>query len=105
VKYAEGDDDAGIRGNEVSAMVENNSGQDTLSAYVDSSELCNRSNPSRLHSRINDSFECIPLDDRLPLSKDTVAGALLEDAIFYRDDNPGSVDENDSSSPTSTPVM
>jgi hypothetical protein len=40
VKYAKGDDDAGIRGNESSAGVENNSGHDTLSASVNSSERC-----------------------------------------------------------------
>jgi hypothetical protein len=74
-------------------------------ASVDCSELCATSNPSRLDSRRNDSFECIPLDDRLPLSKDTIAIALLEDEIFYRDDNPGSVDENYSSNITSTHVM
>jgi hypothetical protein len=34
-----------------------------------------------------------------------IADALLEDEIFYRDDNPGSVNGNDSSSPTSTPVL
>jgi hypothetical protein len=105
VKYAQGDDNAGIRGNEGSARVENNSGHDTLSAYVDSSELCATSNPSRPDSRRNDSFECIPLDDRIPLRKDTVADALLEDEIFYRSDTPGSVDESDKSSPTSTPGM
>jgi hypothetical protein len=48
---------------------------------------------------------CILLDDRIPLSKDTVADALFEDKIFYRSDTPGSVDESDSSSPTSTPGM
>jgi hypothetical protein len=105
VNYAQGDDDAGIRGNEGNARVENNSGHDTLSAYVDRFELCATSNPSRLDSRRNDSFECIPLDDRLPLSKDTVADALLENEIFYRSDTPVSVDESDSSSPTSTPGM
>jgi hypothetical protein len=105
VKYAQGDDDAGIRGNEGIARFENNSGHDTLSAYVDNSELCATSNTSRLDSRIHDSFECIPLDDRLPLSKDTVADALLEDEIFYRSDIPGSVDESDKISPTSTPGM
>jgi hypothetical protein len=105
VKYAQGDDDSEIRGNEGSARVENNSGHDTVSAYVDSSELCGTSNPSRLYSRRNNSFECIPLDNRLPLSKDTVADSLLENKIFYRSDTPGSEDENDSSSPTSTPVM
>jgi hypothetical protein len=105
VKYAQGDDDAGIWGYEGSARVENNSGHDALSACVDSSELCATSNPSRLDSRRNYSFECIPLDERLPLSKDTVADALHEDEIFYKDDNPGSVDENDSSSPTSTPLL
>jgi hypothetical protein len=45
------------------------------------------------------------MDDRLPLSKDTVADALLEDEIFHRNDTPGSVEEIDSSSPTSTPVF
>jgi hypothetical protein len=45
------------------------------------------------------------MDDRLPLSKDTVADALLEDEIFYINDTPGSVEENDSRSPTSTPVF
>jgi hypothetical protein len=45
------------------------------------------------------------MDDRLPLSKDTVADALLEDEIFYRNDSPGSVEENDSSCPTSTPLF
>jgi hypothetical protein len=39
------------------------------------------------------------------LRKDTIADALLEDEIFYRDDNPGSVDENDSSSTTSTSLL
>jgi hypothetical protein len=39
VKYAQDDDGAGIRGNEGSARVENNSEHDTMSAYVDSSEL------------------------------------------------------------------
>jgi hypothetical protein len=48
---------------------------------------------------------CILLDDRIPLSKDTVADALFEDKIFYRSDTPGSVDESDSSSPTSSPGM
>jgi hypothetical protein len=72
VKYAQGDDDTGIRRNEGSARVENNSGHDTLSAYVDSSELCATSNPSRLDSRRHDSFECIPMDDGLPHDKDTV---------------------------------
>jgi hypothetical protein len=105
VKYAQGDDDAGIWGNEGSSRVENNSGHDTLSAYVDRSELCATSNPSRLVSRRHDFFECIPLDDRLSISKDTVADALLEDEIFYRDDNPGAVDENDISSPTSKPLL
>jgi hypothetical protein len=104
VKYAQSDDDAGIRVNEGSARVENNSGHDTLSAYVVSSELYATSNPSRQDSRSHDFLECIPLDARLPLSKDTVADALLEDEIFYRDDNPRSVDENDRSMSTSTPV-
>jgi hypothetical protein len=45
------------------------------------------------------------MDDRLPLSKNTVADALLEDGIVYRNDTPGSVEENDSSSPTSTPLF
>jgi hypothetical protein len=63
-----------------------------MSAYIDSSEFCATLNPSRLYSRRNDSFECIPLGDKLPLSKDTVADAHLEDEIFYRDDNKGSVD-------------
>jgi hypothetical protein len=89
-KYAQGDDDSGMRGNEESARVDNNSGHDTVSAYVDSSELCATSilNPSRLDSRRRDPFECIPLDDRLPLSKETIADALLEDEIFYRSDTP-----------------
>jgi hypothetical protein len=51
VKNAQGDDDAVIRGNEGSGRVENNSGHDTLSAYVNSSELCATSNPSRIDSR------------------------------------------------------
>jgi hypothetical protein len=92
LKNAQSDDAAGIRVNEGSARVENNSGHDTLSAYVVSSELYATSNPSRLDSRRHDFFECIPLDDRLPLSEDTVADALLEDEIFYRSD-------------TSTPVL
>jgi hypothetical protein len=33
------------------------------------------------------------MDDRLRLSKDNVADALLEDDIFYRNDTPGSVKE------------
>jgi hypothetical protein len=45
------------------------------------------------------------MDDRFPLSKDTVADALLEDEIFFRNDTPGSIEENDSSSPTSTPLF
>jgi hypothetical protein len=45
------------------------------------------------------------MDDRPPLSKDTVADALLEDDICYRNDTPGSVEENDSSSLTSTPLF
>jgi hypothetical protein len=45
------------------------------------------------------------MDDRIPLSKDAVADALLEDAIFYRSDTPGSVEDNDSSSLTSTPLF
>jgi hypothetical protein len=73
-KYAQGDDDAGIRDNDGSARVENNSGHDTLSAYVDSSKLCATSNPSRLESRRNDCFECIPLDDRIPLNKEYCSG-------------------------------
>jgi hypothetical protein len=102
VNFAQGDDDSGIRGNEGSARVEKHSGHDTVSAYADSSELCATSNPSRLDSRRNDSFECIPLDDRLTLSKDSVAYALLEDEIFYGSDTAGSADKNNSSSPTST---
>jgi hypothetical protein len=105
VKYAKGDDDACKRGNEGRARVENDSGHDILSAYVDSSEPCATSNPSRLDSRRNDSFECIPPDDRIHLSKDTVVDALLVDEIFYRSDTPGSVYESDSSSSTSTPGM
>jgi hypothetical protein len=97
--------DAGIRGNEGSARVEKQSGHDTMSAYVNSTEHCATSNPSRLDSRRHDSFECIPLDDRIHLSKDTVEYSLLEDEIFYRNENPGSVVENDSSSPISTPVL
>ena len=103
VTYAQRDDDASIRGNEGSARVENNSVHDTVSAYVDSSELCATPNPSRLYSRRHDSIECIPLDDRIPLSIDTAGDTLLEDEIFYRDDIPGSIDRNDSSGPTSTP--
>jgi hypothetical protein len=89
-KYAQGDDDYGRRGNDGSARVDNNSGHDTVSAYVDSSELCATSvlNPSRLDSRKHDSFECIPLDDRLHLSYETIANALLEDEIVYRSDTP-----------------
>ena len=103
VTYAQWDDDASIRSNEGSARVENNSVHDTVSAYVDSSELCATPNPSRLYSRRHDSIECIPLDDRIPLSIDTAGDTLLEDEIFYRDDIPGSIDRNDSSGPTSTP--
>jgi hypothetical protein len=45
------------------------------------------------------------MDDRLPLSKDAVADALLEDEIFYRNDTPGSLEENESSSPTFTSLF
>jgi hypothetical protein len=76
-----------------------------MSAYVDSSELYATSNPSRLDLRRNGSFECEPMDDSVPLRKDTVAYAIIEDEIFYRDDFPGSVHENDSISPTSSPVL
>jgi hypothetical protein len=88
VKYAQRDDGASIWGNEGSARVENFSVHDTVSAYLESSELCATPNHSRLDSRRHDSIECIPLDDRLPLSMDTVTDALLEDEIFYRDDIP-----------------
>jgi hypothetical protein len=45
------------------------------------------------------------MDDRLPLSKNTVADALLEDEIFYTNDTPRSVVENESSSPTFTSLF
>jgi hypothetical protein len=44
-KYAQRDDYASIWGNEGSARFENNSGHETLSAYVDSSELVLRQIP------------------------------------------------------------
>jgi hypothetical protein len=53
-----------------------------VSAYVESSELCATSNHSILYSRRNDSVECIPLEKRLPLRKDSVADALLKDEIL-----------------------
>jgi hypothetical protein len=68
----------------VCARVENISVHDTVSAYVESSELCATPNHSGLDSRRHDSIECIPLDDRLPLSIDNLTDALLEDEIFYR---------------------
>jgi hypothetical protein len=94
-----------MRGNKRSVMVQNISMHDTVLAYVNSSELCARSNRSRLDSRRKCSIECIPMDDRLPLSKYTVADALLEDDIFYRNDIKVTAEENDSSSPTSTPFF
>jgi hypothetical protein len=103
VKYAQLSDDASMRGNEGSARVENISEHDTVSVYVESSELCVTPNPSRLHSRRHDSIECISLDDRLPLSVDTAPDALLEDEIFYRDEIPGTIERHDGISPTFTP--
>ena len=83
-----------IRSNEGSSRVENNSVHDTVSAYVDSSELFATPNPSMLYSRRHDSIECIPLGDRIPLSIDTAGDTLLKDEIFYRDYIPGSIDRN-----------
>jgi hypothetical protein len=105
VKYAQLSDDASMRGNEGSARVENISEHDTVSVYVESSELCVTPNPSRLDSRRHDSIECISLDDRLPLSVDTAPDALLEDEIFYRDEIPGTIDRHDGISPTFTPDL
>ena len=103
VTYAQRDDNASIRSNDGSTRVESNSVHDTVSAYVDSSELCATPNPSRLYSRRHDSINCITLDDRIPLRIDTAGDTLLEDEIFYRDDIPGSIDSNYSSRPTFTP--
>ena len=49
VTFAQRDNDASIRSSEGSVRVENNPVHDTVSAYVDSSELCATPNPSRLY--------------------------------------------------------
>jgi hypothetical protein len=98
-------DDVSIQGNEGSAMVENISVQDAVSAYVDSSELRIIPLPCRLDSRIHDSIECMPQDDRIPLCTDTAVDALLKEEIVYRDDILAYIDQNDSCSPPATPDL